>query len=229
LRSILSGVDCEVAFAWGHPNGFMDTNPSDAKPEIKRYIELSSLFGQGRMRIAASSVAYYDRSHAVQVDTAVKSIKSIIPIARGHGVRLALENHGDFHLHEMLEILDRVDSEYLGITFDTGNSLRLCEDCVASLQAYGKNVLLVHAKDIAPENNAANPMPLFNCVPAGMGITDFKSVFSGLMKNSFNGMVLIEISRLHSSYAYADETEVINDGLKYLKKLREELNENGNR
>jgi sugar phosphate isomerase/epimerase len=224
LLNILKNVNYEAIFAWGHPNGFMDVNINEAIDEITKYIKISNLLGQDKIRIAASSIAYYDTSHSIQIDIACKSIKKIISIAEDYGVKLALENHGDFFIEEILKIIENVNSEYLGITFDTGNSLRFHEDCVSALRTYGGRVLLVHAKDVAPEKGIPPDDPTFlNCTAAGKGIVDFKNIFLELKKNGFDGMVLIEISRLHSSFEHIDETEIINEGIRYLKKLRSQI------
>jgi sugar phosphate isomerase/epimerase len=224
LPSLLKNVDYEVVFAWGHPNGFMDRNISDVLSEIKEYLELSNQLGQDKIRIAASSIAYYNKPHIPQVDLAIKTIKKIITLSEEYGVKLALENHGDFYLIEMLKILETVNSDYLGVTFDTGNSLRFHEDCVSALRTYSKKVLLIHAKDVAPEKGVPLHDPTrLNCTPAGKGIVDFKGIFNELRANKFNGMVLIEISRLHSDYEHINETEVINTGIKYLKGLRRHI------
>ncbi len=225
LTRLLKDVDYEVVFAWGHPNGFMDVNITDALSEIKEYLELSNKLGQDKIRIAASSIAYYNTPHSSQVDLAIKTIKKIIPFSEEYGVKLALENHGDFYLIEMLKILENVNSEYLGVTFDTGNSLRFHEDCVSALRTYGKKVLMVHAKDVANEKEMPMHDPTrLNCTPAGKGIVDFEGIFKALQANKFNDMVLVEISRLHSDYEHIDETEIINTGIRYLKGLRRKIN-----
>lgn len=224
LSNMLKDVDYEVIFAWGHPNGFMDVNINEAIDEIREYLELSNLLAQDIIRIAASSIAYYNSPHITQINLTIKSIRKIIPIAEEYGVKLALENHGDFFLIEMLKILENVSSDYLGVTFDTGNSLRLHEDCVSALSTYGKKVFLVHAKDVAPEKGIPMHDPTrLNCTPAGQGVVDFENIFYELKKNKFDGMVLIEISRIHSSFDHIDETEVINTGFEYLKELRRQI------
>ena len=54
-----------------------------------------------------------------------KSLTWAEPILRKHGVRLGLENHKDWRIDEMLAILGRIDSEWFGVTVDTGNNMSL--------------------------------------------------------------------------------------------------------
>jgi sugar phosphate isomerase/epimerase len=226
IVSIVKDSDYDVMFAWGHPNGFMDINIDEAVNEITEYVKLTKAIGLKVLRIAASSIAYYERPHLAQVSIAVRVIKRIINVAEEYGVRLALENHGDFHIDEILTILDQVNSDQLGVTFDTGNSLRLHEDCVSAIERYDKKIYLVHAKDVAPDGDKSDSdLANLNCVPAGEGIVDFKTIFSELDKNRYDGMVLIEISRVHSLFDRMDETEIINRGIQYLKDLRGKISE----
>jgi len=224
LPHILKQIDKEIMFAWGHPNGFMDIPVKDAIHEISDYIKISAEMGQKRMRIAGSSIAYLNQPHEPQVEHVARCICGIIPVATHYDVKLGLENHGDFYLHEMLEILERVDSPYLGVTFDTGNSLRMQEDYLDAILAYGEKLLIVHAKDLSPEEGVPkNHTGYWNCVTAGKGVTDFSAVFKTLAKVRFDGMVLIEISRLHSAYAHLDEADILEEGLRFLKNVREQV------
>jgi sugar phosphate isomerase/epimerase len=225
LLSILKDINFEVSFAWGHPNGFMDVLIDDAVCEISEYIKLNSQLGRDRMRVAASSIAYRNYPRRAQIDLAIQSFQRIIPIAEHQNVKLALENHGDFYFDDIIAILEAVDSDYLGVTFDTGNSLRFKEDCVSSIKDYGKRVLIVHAKDVASEAGVAEDdvVAHLNCVAAGEGIVDFKNIFIELEKNQFDGPVLLEISRLHSTVDHMGETEILNQGLDYLHQVRRTL------
>lgn len=224
LLQRLEKIDKEVMFAWGHPNGFMDIPANDAICEVNEFIELSAKLGFDRMRIAASSITYLNKPHEPQIDQAIKCIRSIIPVAAHYNVKLGLENHGDFYLHEMLKILEEIDSPYLGVTFDTGNSLRMNEDHLDSIKAYGEKLIAVHAKDIGPEKDVPKDhIGYWNCVTAGQGVTDFAAVFRALDEIRFDGMVLLEISRLHSDYEHLDEAEVLEEGLQYLRKVREQV------
>ena len=65
-------------------------------------------------------------------------------------VRLAIENHIDFNADEILEILDRVDSDYLGVNFDSGNTLRVFEDPVEAARKLAGRTFATHIKDIDP-------------------------------------------------------------------------------
>ena len=58
------------------------------------------------------------------------------PVARKHRFYLAIENHKDWRVPDMLDMLKRISSEYVGALVDTGNSLSLLEDPRSVIEAY---------------------------------------------------------------------------------------------
>ncbi len=79
----------------------------------------------------------------------VKSIQLAEPILKRHRLRVAIENHKDWLVPELLEIVRRFSSEWIGICVDTGNSVALMEDAMQVIEAYAPFVFSVHLKDMA--------------------------------------------------------------------------------
>lgn len=63
-------------------------------------------------------------------------------------VKLAVENHKDWRAPELIGILKRIDSEYVGATIDTGNSLSLLEDVMTTVEALAPYAFTTHFKDM---------------------------------------------------------------------------------
>jgi 3-oxoisoapionate decarboxylase len=224
LIEAIRGVSKELSFAWGHPHGFMDTDESTAVTDIEKYLRLSQVFGSQTLRIAASSIAYFHQPHQPQIDLTLRRLERILPLAEKHRVRLAIENHGDFFLPEFEEILNNFNSPFLGLTLDTGNLLRLNEDPVEAIRKLGSKIFLVHAKDLAPIKGRLPDDPLrLACVPGGKGISDFRGIFRALKDQDYQDMILIEISGVHPDYAQVHESEMIREGIHYLKTLRKTI------
>lgn len=74
-------------------------------------------------------------------------IAQVTPVCERYGIALALENHQDLRIDELLRVLELVDSESVGICFDTGNPLALLEDPLESAMAFGPLIKTVHLKD----------------------------------------------------------------------------------
>ncbi len=78
-------------------------------------------------------------------------LKLAEPIIRKHKVKLAVENHKDFRIAGMLEVLKTMESEWIGVTLDTGNNISLLEDPMEVVKALAPYTFSVHLKDMAVE------------------------------------------------------------------------------
>ena len=103
-----------------------------------------------------------------------KSLKVAEPIAAKHGVTLAVENHKDWRIDEMLRIMARIESEWVGVTLDTGNNMSLLEDPLELAKALAPYAAAVHLKDMAVESYEDGF--LLAEVPFGEGCLDLEAV-----------------------------------------------------
>jgi sugar phosphate isomerase/epimerase len=92
------------------------------------------------------------------------------PIAARHHIRLAVENHKDQRIPEMLQTIRAVSSEYVGVCVDTGNSIALLEDPMEVIESYAAWAYAVHLKDIAVQQYQDGFL-LWD-VPLGQGFLD---------------------------------------------------------
>jgi sugar phosphate isomerase/epimerase len=92
------------------------------------------------------------------------------PVARGLGVKLALENHKDWRVDELLDLIGRLDSGHVGICLDTGNSIALLEDPLTVVEAYAPRSITTHFKDMAAREDEHGF--LLSEVPLGQGYLD---------------------------------------------------------
>ena len=102
------------------------------------------------------------------------------PVAAKHGVRLAIENHKDWRIDELLDILNRASSRHVGVCIDTGNSIALLEDPHEVVDAYAKWAFTTHFKDMGVQEYADGF--LLSEVPLGTGFLDMKRIVTTLRK-----------------------------------------------
>jgi sugar phosphate isomerase/epimerase len=102
------------------------------------------------------------------------------PVARRHGIRLAVENHKDWRIDEMLGWLKRLSSEHVGVCLDTGNSIALLEEPHEVVEAYAPWTFTTHLKDmgVAEYDDGF----LLSEVPLGQGFLDLPRVIATLHK-----------------------------------------------
>ena len=103
-----------------------------------------------------------------------KTIALVEPILRKHQVRLAIENHKGWRSGEQAAWMKRLSSEWVGVHFDFGNNLSLCEDPMQTLHNLLPYTFSCHIKDMAVEPYEDGF--LLSEVPIGEGMLDLKQM-----------------------------------------------------
>lgn len=136
------------------------------------------------IRIAIGGRRYEQFSKAEQfkafAERSLKSLQLAEPVAARHNMRLAVENHKDWRIDQMLDMLRRISSEYVGVCVDTGNSFALLEDPMAVVEAYAPFAFSVHLKDMAVAEYEEGF--LLADVPLGQGLLDLRRIVHILRK-----------------------------------------------
>ena len=136
------------------------------------------------IRIAIGGRRYEQFSKAEQfrafMERTIKSLQLAEPVATRQRMRLAIENHKDWRIDQMLDILKDIDSEYLGVCVDTGNSVALLEDPMEVVEAYAPYSFAAHLKDMAVAEYEDGF--LLADVPLGQGLLDLPRIVEILRK-----------------------------------------------
>ena len=103
-------------------------------------------------------------------------------VAKKHGVRLAVENHKDFRTDELIDLLKKIASEFVGVCVDTGNSIALLEDAIGTVEALAPFAFTVHLKDMGVEESRDGF--LLAEVPLGEGILDLKAIVGTALRKA---------------------------------------------
>lgn len=148
-------------------------------------VEAASAAGAAVLRTVCLSGRRYETFTSSEQfqQFAEQSWKSLIlaePVVRKHGVRLAVENHKDWRMDEMLGWLRRLDSEWVGVCLDTGNSIALLEDPHAVVEAYAPWTMSLHFKDMGVADYEDGF--LLSEVPLGEGFLDLPRVVATVKK-----------------------------------------------
>ena len=121
-----------------------------------------------------------------------KAIQSAEPVAARHGIKLAVENHKDFRIPEMLSMLERLGSQFVGVCVDTGNSFALLEDAMEVVRAYAAFTMSVHLKDMAVCEYEDGF--LLADVPMGEGLLDLPDIVRLLREGRPDIQFCVEMS-----------------------------------
>jgi sugar phosphate isomerase/epimerase len=131
------------------------------------------------LRVAVGGRRYeqfdsYDGWKAMK-EQAWKSFRLAEPIAAKHRVKLAVENHKDWRIDDLVEFVEGIGSEWFGICLDTGNSIALLEDPMETARALAPSVLTTHVKDMGVKEYSDGF--LLSEVPLGRGFLDLPGIF----------------------------------------------------
>jgi sugar phosphate isomerase/epimerase len=112
----------------------------------------------------------------VAFDYAVKNYSQILKWCEDFKIGVNLETHGVYTQNPefMLRLMKHFESEYIGMTFDTGNTFIAGNDPLEYLKYIGKYVKHIHIKDIEPalaKTNRGEDMGVAtSVVPIGGGV-----------------------------------------------------------
>jgi hypothetical protein len=97
-------------------------------------------------------------------------IAAAVPIVERYKMPLGIENHKDWRVDEQVALLKHYDSEYLGVSLDTGNNLTVLDDPMEVVEKLAPYTFNVHLKDMAAEECERGY--LLSEVPLGEGMLD---------------------------------------------------------
>ncbi|MBC8152345.1 MAG: sugar phosphate isomerase/epimerase [Bacteroidetes bacterium] len=148
---------------------------ADDVPRFEQDIIHAKEAGARVVRTVCSGGRRYEAYHSAEAFQTVKknalaSLQLAEPVLRKHNMKLGVENHKDWRADELAAMLKQLNSEWIGVTLDFGNSIALLEDPMVVVQTLAPYVISTHVKDMAVE---AHPDGfLLAEVPLGKGILD---------------------------------------------------------
>ncbi len=106
------------------------------------------------------------------------------PVLRKYQMRLGIENHKGWRSAEQAAWLRRVSSEWVGVHFDFGNNIALCEDPSQTLDNLLPFIFACHIKDmaVAPYDDGF----LLSEVPLGEGFLDIPGMVAKIRAKDRN-------------------------------------------
>lgn len=105
---------------------------------------------------------------------ALMSLQLAEPVLRKHKVKLAIENHKDWRAGELVEALQKLKSEWIGVTLDFGNSISLIEDPMEVVEKLVPYIFTTHVKDMGVEEYPDGF--LLSEVPLGKGFLNLPKI-----------------------------------------------------
>jgi sugar phosphate isomerase/epimerase len=156
--------------------------PKDATDtgRFKRDIIAAKEAGASILRTVCLSGRRYEtfQSREAFLDFKRRSIASLElaePLVRKHKTRVAVENHKDWRAVEMAQILQGLDSEWVGVNLDFGNNVALMEEPMEVVKTLAPFLFTTHVKDMGVEEYPDGF--LLSEVPLGEGFLKLRDIF----------------------------------------------------
>jgi sugar phosphate isomerase/epimerase len=120
-----------------------------------------------------------------------KSVERAEPILRKYKMKLAIENHKGWRAAEHATWVKQVGSEYVGVCYDFGNNIALCEDPVETYRLLAPLTIYVSFKDmaVAPYEEGF----LLSEMALGEGMLDIPGMVKGLQQRDPNMIFALEM------------------------------------
>ncbi len=223
IKAMLDDFALDRVWAWGHPDGLEGGKNTDEFQKMMDSFEQAKNIGAKVMRVVGSSLMFRNEPHQEQIERLIKMFKEAVKKAQDYDIKMAIENHIDFNSDEILEILQGVDSPYMGVNFDTGNFIRVLDDPVKAAQKLAPYIFATHIKDVKLQADVpADTWHFFASAPVGEGLVDVRGVAQALSKANYQGFLAVEIDSLHPDYQGNEDT-VVADSIKEIKRITSEL------
>ena len=219
IKARLDGHGFDRVYAWGHPDGLEGgRNPAELA-DLIRSIPHARLIGAPVMRIVGSSLMFRFEDHQEQIRRLVLQLREAVRIAEDNGVKLAIENHIDFTAKEILQLIEEVDSPWLGVNFDTGNFARLLDDPLKGMELLAKHTLATHIKDLRINPQAAvDDWYFLSTTPVGEGFIDNLRLARLLKRADYQGFLAVEVDFLHPDFG-DDEDAAVATSVRELRRI----------
>lgn len=218
LRQELDQRNLERVWAWGHPHGLRSgTDDGTAARDLKKHIVIANRLGATVMRICAGGRRTRVKDWAEHKAGLIRQLTPLIPVARQHGVILAIENHIDLLADELLDLLITLNSEWIGVCLDTANNLRLFEHPVEVTKKLAPWTRATHVKDVVTQRGDPRSFAFWPSVPVGDGLVEIPPILEILRAHHYRGLLAVEIDYLHPSYP--DDEAALDKSLAYLRTL----------
>ena len=146
------------------------------------------------------------------------TVRAIAETCADNEVYLGIEQHGPYtgKIDRLLRILDLVESPWIRVNYDCGNTFLAGEDPYKMLDAVADKTVHVHAKDISVEQ-AEKERGKVTGTPVGCacgdGVIDWNRIIGRLKEAGFDGVLSVECGTV-------DEAD---RSLRYLKGVLKEL------
>ena len=200
VRDCCDALGFERVWAWGHPHGLRSGTDAAALDDLIRHVDIARSIGASVMRICCGGRRTRPASWDAHRAAILPMLERAVAAAEKASVVLAIENHIDFLADELVEVIETIDSPFLGVCLDTGNNLRILEDPMIAAEKLAPFARATHVKDVVARSGNPREFSFWPSVPLGRGLIDVGAIIGWLREAGYDGLLALEIDFLHPDY-----------------------------
>ena len=210
---------CIVPYlAWGHPDGLRGGTDPARFESLRHLLPVARDIGCHTLRLVCGNQFTRAIPLPIRVANLVPQLQVLTGEAQALGLTLAIENHADLAMADLVSLVRKVDAPNLGICFDSGNAVRVGDDLTVALALAAPLIRMVHLKDmIVQQASRGDPTAWWPSVPVGRGEFDVPGLIATLREATYNGALFVEMANMHPDFP--DEDAAVADSLAYLRPL----------
>ncbi|KTD84136.1 MULTISPECIES: sugar phosphate isomerase/epimerase family protein [Paenibacillus] len=164
----------------------IDTNGTDPD-HLSQVIEVAHQIGADVIR-TYTCMGEYDAARMAEAPT---NIKKIVPLLQQYRIKLAVENHEEELADEVIQIIEEVNSPWVGAHCDLGNGMMAWEDPVDAVTKLAPYAFTTHFKDHIIVHDGEDYRVCG--VPAGTGNIDLDQLFKIFVEKSTLTRINVEM------------------------------------
>ena len=119
-----------------------------------------------------------------QIDRMVRNLPDIVRQAETYGIVLCFENHMDYRISEIVQVVEAVDSPSLKVNYDFANSYSVAEDQVDAAHLAAPYTFMTHLKDMRVQSITTTGEPQFFHAPVGYGSVEIAEILGILQRGA---------------------------------------------
>ena len=218
LRSELSLMGLECIYAWGHRNGLENGLSPEKLADALAAMRAASTLGCHIVRVVCGDQDSWSPDpsvRALQLSQLRAPLAAISREAERLDLIVAVENHADRPVGDVVDLVASGDSAHLGICLDVGNAARVGDDPVEAVESALPWIVMTHLRDLSTgEASHGDPGGWWPCVPLGEGDLDVPGILDALLRAPNCHDWLVEVSNVTPGNS---ELAVVKSSLGYLR------------
>ncbi len=159
-----------------------------AVDHLRRHLALSVRMGSTLLRTIPEAPG-----KDMPFDEILANLQMVAPDFAGAGVKLALENHGRISVKDLRQLVEALQTPWVGICLDTVNSLGMAEGPDVVIDELARFTVNLHVKDFVVKRISHQMGYTVEGTPAGKGQLDVPGLLNTLRSAGVSPNAILEL------------------------------------